>query len=134
MCDETLPLTPPSGSNGAIRSACGGIQYMASYCPYTNVTDQAYPNVLATGRPDRSARYILEPAKWAAKLRHHNTADTDILLYMNMDAGHGGAAGRFDGLTEVALSFGFALMVTGQAGMTDGTTACLSVFVGLLPC
>ena len=55
-----------------------------------------------------------EPAKWAAKLRHHNTADTDTLLYMNMDAGHGGASGRFDRLKEVALSYGFALMVTGN--------------------
>ena len=65
---------------------------MASYCPYTNITDQAYPNVLATGGLTDPRVTYWEPAKWAA-MRHHNTADTDILLYMNMDAGHGGASG-----------------------------------------
>jgi oligopeptidase B len=78
------------------------------------VTDKAYPSVLATGGLTDPRVTYWEPAKWAAKLRHHNTAGTDILLYMNMDAGHGGASGRFDRLTEVALSYGFALMVTGR--------------------
>ena len=115
MCDETLPLTPPEWVEwgNPIRDAAA-FEYMASYCPYTNVTDQAYPNVLATGGLTDPRVTYWEPAKWAAKLRHHNTADTDILLYTNMDAGHGGASGRFDRLTEVALSYGFALMVTGR--------------------
>ena len=115
MCDETLPLTPPEWVEWGdpIRDA-GTFDYMASYCPYTNVEDQDYPNVLATGGLTDPRVTYWEPAKWAAKLRHHNTADTNILLYMNMDAGHGGASGRFDRLKEVALSYGFALMVTGQ--------------------
>lgn len=115
MCDDTLPLTPPEWVEWGdpIRDA-EAFDYMASYCPYTNVCDQAYPNMLATGGLTDPRVTYWEPAKWAAKLRHHNTADTDTLLYMNMDAGHGGASGRFDRLKEVALSYGFALMVTGN--------------------
>jgi len=117
MCDETLPLTPPEWVEWGdpIRDAAA-FDYMASYCPYTNVEDRDYPNVLATGGLTDPRVTYWEPAKWAAKLRHHNTADSDILLYMNMDAGHGGASGRFDRLKEVALSYGFALMVMGRAG------------------
>jgi oligopeptidase B len=116
MCDETLPLTPPEWVEWGdpIRDPAA-FTYMASYCPYTNVDDRKYPNVLATGGLTDPRVTYWEPAKWAAKLRHHNTADSEILLYMNMDAGHGGASGRFDRLKEVALSYGFALMVTGQA-------------------
>ena len=115
MCDDTLPLTPPEWVEWGdpIRDAAA-FDYMTTYCPYTNVTDKAYPNVLVTGGLTDPRVTYWEPAKWAAKLRHHNTAETDILLYMNMDAGHGGASGRFDRLTEVALSYGFALMVTGR--------------------
>jgi oligopeptidase B len=117
MCDETLPLTPPEwvewGDPIRDKSA---FEYMASYCPYTNVADRNYPNVLATGGLTDPRVTYWEPAKWAAKLRHHNTGDSEILLYMNMEAGHGGASGRFDRLKEVALSYGFALMVTGSTG------------------
>ena len=118
MCDETLPLTPPEWVEWGdpIRDP-KAFDYMASYCPYTNVVDRAYPNVLATGGLTDPRVTYWEPAKWVAKLRHHNTGDSNILLYMNMDAGHGGASGRFDRLREVALSYGFALMVTGR---TDG--------------
>lgn len=124
MCDETLPLTPPEWVEWGdpIRDAAA-FEYMASYCPYTNVTDQIYPAVLATGGLTDPRVTYWEPAKWAAKLRHHNTGDSEILLYMNMDAGHGGASGRFDRLKEVALSYGFALMVTGVGGTAVETAA-----------
>ena len=124
MCDETLPLTPPEWVEWGdpIRDAAA-FEYMASYCPYTNVTDQIYPAVLATGGLTDPRVTYWEPAKWVAKLRHHNTGDSEILLYMNMDAGHGGASGRFDRLKEVALSYGFALMVTGVGGTAVETAA-----------
>lgn len=114
MCDETLPLTPPEWVEWGdpIRDVAA-FDYMASYCPYSNVTDKEYPAVLATGGLTDPRVTYWEPAKWAAKLRHHNTGYSKILLYMNMDAGHGGASGRFDRLKEVALSYSFALMVAG---------------------
>ena len=117
MSDESLPLTPPEwvewGDPIRDRDAFND---MASYCPYTNITDQPYPNVLATGGLTDPRVTYWEPAKWAAKLRHHNTGKNDILCWINMDAGHGGASGRFDRLKEIALSYGFALMVAGKAG------------------
>ena len=115
MSDKSLPLTPPEWVEWGdpIRDE-DAFNDMASYCPYTNITDQPYPNVLATGGLTDPRVTYWEPAKWAAKLRHHNTSDNQILCWINMEAGHGGASGRFDRLKEVALSYGFALMVTGK--------------------
>ena len=117
MSDESLPLTPPEWVEWGdpIRDE-DAFNDMASYCPYTNITDQPYPNVLATGGLTDPRVTYWEPAKWAAKLRHHNTGNNDILCWINMEAGHGGASGRFDRLKEIALSYGFALMVCGKAG------------------
>ncbi len=113
MSDETLPLTPPEWVEWGdpIRDE-EAFSDMASYCPYSNIADQPYPNVLATGGLTDPRVTYWEPAKWAAKLRHHNTGSNQILCWINMEAGHGGASGRFDRLKEVALSYGFALMVT----------------------
>jgi oligopeptidase B len=57
-----------------------------------------------------------EPAKWIARLRHLNASDNLILLKTNMDAGHGGASGRFEALKEVALDYAFALKIADKAG------------------
>jgi oligopeptidase B len=116
MCDETLPLTPPEWVEwGNPITDADAFHDMASYCPYTNIHDQPYPNVLSTGGLTDPRVTYWEPAKWVAKLRHHNTGPNQILLWIIMDAGHGGASGRFDRLGEIALSYGFALMVTGKA-------------------
>jgi oligopeptidase B len=118
MSDEELPLTPPEWVEWGdpIRDE-DAFNDMASYCPYTNIDNRPYPNVLATGGLTDPRVTYWEPAKWAAKLRHHNTADSKILCWINMEAGHGGASGRFDRLKEIALSYGFALMVTGKTGV-----------------
>ena len=113
MSDETLPLTPPEWVEWGdpIRDQ-EAFKYMASYCPYTNISDREYPNILATGGLTDPRVTYWEPAKWVAKLRHHNKADSKIILWINMDAGHGGASGRFERLSEVALSYAFALMIS----------------------
>ena len=116
MSDGTLPLTPPEWVEWGDPIRDGdAFNDMASYCPYTNISDQPYPNILATGGLTDPRVTYWEPAKWVAKLRHHNTGDNQILCWINMEAGHGGASGRFDRLKEVALSYGFALMVTDKA-------------------
>ena len=117
MSDKTLPLTPPEWVEWGdpIRDP-EAFEEMLSYCPYTNIRDQAYPNVLATGGMTDPRVTYWEPVKWVAKLRRHNIGDSEILLWINMQAGHGGASGRFDRLKEIALSYSFALMVTGKAG------------------
>jgi oligopeptidase B len=116
MCDATLPLTPPEWSEwGNPIEDAEAFRYMATYSPYDNVRKQSYPNILATaGLTDPRVTYW-EPAKWIARLRENNTAPTKILLHINMKAGHGGASGRFDKLEEVALTYAFALWVSGRA-------------------
>ena len=68
---------------------------MMRYSPYDNVRAQAYPEILViTGLHDSQVQYW-EPAKWVARLRHRSTSEHRVLFSVNLDAGHGGASGRF---------------------------------------
>ncbi|WP_394113154.1 S9 family peptidase [Xanthobacter wiegelii] len=117
MLDDTLPLTPPEwpewGNPIADEAAFHRIR---GYSPVDNVSAQAYPSIFAlAGLTDPRVTYW-EPAKWMARLRAADTGGRPLLLRTNMDAGHGGAAGRFDRLDEVALVYLFALRTVGRAG------------------
>ncbi|MGF1622286.1 MAG: S9 family peptidase [Rhodomicrobiaceae bacterium] len=116
MLDATLPLTPPEWPEwGNPITSREDFETIAAYSPYDNVRQQAYPHILAlAGLTDPRVTYW-EPAKWVAKLRAAKTDENLLLLRTNMDAGHGGASGRFDRLKEVALAYAFALMITGRA-------------------
>jgi oligopeptidase B len=84
---------------------------MLSYSPYDNVREHAYPNLLVTsGLHDSQVQYW-EPTKWVAKLRDQKTDRHTLLLFTNMEAGHGGASGRFNPLKEIALEYAFLLML-----------------------
>jgi oligopeptidase B len=110
MSDTTLPLTPPEWPEwGNPIQDPEAYECIADYSPYDQVQDRPYPPVLATGGLSDPRVTYWEPAKWAAKLREHNTAETPVLLKINMEAGHGGASGRFDFLKEIALDYAFAL-------------------------
>ena len=114
ICDDTLPLTPPEwpewGNPIESEAAC---ERIAAYSPYDNVEAKDYPHIIATaGLTDPRVTYW-EPAKWVAKLRATKTDDRLLLLHTNMEAGHGGAAGRFDRLKETALVYAFVLHVFG---------------------
>jgi len=81
--------------------------------PYDNVKAQDYPNLyISTGFHDSQVQYW-EPAKWIAKLRALRTNKNLLFLDTNMDAGHGGASGRFEALKEVAKEFTFLLDLEG---------------------
>ena len=114
MLDETLPLTPPEWPEwGNPRDDEVAYQRILAYSPYDNVAAQDYPHLLVTaGVSDPRVTYW-EPAKWVARLRARRTDDHLLLLKTNMSAGHGGAAGRFDFLEEVALRYAFLLLVYG---------------------
>lgn len=116
MCDDSLPLTPPEWSEwGDPLHDPEARARIHGYSPYDNVAERAYPHVLATaGIADPRVTYW-EPAKWVAALRAHQRGDGLILLHTNMSAGHGGAAGRFAQLDELALEQGFVLWVWGLA-------------------
>jgi oligopeptidase B len=113
MLDDTLPLTPPEWPEwGNPITDAAAYRTILAYSPYDNVAAQRYPAILAmAGLTDPRVTYW-EPAKWVARLRATMTGGGPIVLRTNMGAGHGGAAGRFDRLDEVALAYAFALQVT----------------------
>ena len=114
MLDETLPLTPPEWPEWGdpIRDAAS-FHSILDYSPYENVRPQDYPAILAlAGLTDPRVLYW-EPAKWIARLRHLRTDRRLIAFRTNLDAGHAGAAGRFDRLKEVALAYAFAIKIAG---------------------
>lgn len=116
MLDATLPLTPgewPEWGN-PIEDA-EAFHLIRSYSPYDQVSAQAYPPLLVTaGLNDPRVTYW-EPAKWVAKLREMKTNDSELLLKVNMGAGHGGKSGRFDSLRETAEEYAFILWQMGMA-------------------
>lgn len=114
MLDETIPLTTSEYDEWGNPNIEEYYWYMLSYSPYDQVRAQDYPNVLITsGLHDSQVQYF-EPTKWAAKLREHNTANTLILLSTNMEAGHGGASGRFRRLKELAQEYAFMIDLAGK--------------------
>lgn len=109
MLDDTIPLTTGEYDEWGNPNVKKYYQYMRSYSPYDNVKKQKYPNMyVSTGLHDSQVQYW-EPAKWVAKLREYKTDDTILYLDTNMDAGHGGASGRFEALKELAKEFSFLL-------------------------
>jgi oligopeptidase B len=113
MLDDSIPLTTSEYDEWGNPNDPEYYAYMKSYSPYDNVVAQNYPNLLVTaGYHDSQVQYW-EPAKWVAKLRDKNTGDNLILLHTNMEAGHGGASGRFEALKEVAMDYAFLLDLEG---------------------
>ena len=114
MLDESIPLTTGEYDEWGNPNDQEFYYYMKSYSPYDNVKRQEYPNILVTtGLHDSQVQYW-EPAKWVAKLREHKTDDHLLFLDTNMDAGHGGASGRFEALKEVAKEYAFLLDLEGK--------------------
>ena len=109
MLDDTIPLTTGEYDEWGNPNEKESYDYMLSYSPYDNVKAQAYPNMyVSTGLHDSQVQYW-EPAKWVAKLRAKKTDKNLLFLDTNMEAGHGGASGRFEALKEVAKEFSFLL-------------------------
>ena len=109
MLDESIPLTTGEYDEWGNPNEKEYYEYMKSYSPYDNVVAKTYPNMLVvTGLHDSQVQYW-EPAKWVAKLRALKKDDNLLLLDINMDAGHGGASGRFEALKEVAKEYAFLM-------------------------
>ena len=115
MLDAELPLTPPEWPEwGNPIEDPDAYQRMLAWSPCDNVRAQAYPHLLVTAGVSDPRVTWWEPAKWVARLRALKTDDHLLLLRTNMSAGHGGAAGRFDYLEEVAFRHAFLLQVYGR--------------------
>ncbi|MBD0833582.1 S9 family peptidase [Aestuariibaculum sp. TT11] len=116
MLDETIPLTTGEYDEWGNPNEKAYYDYMKLYSPYDNVEEKYYPNVLVTtGLHDSQVQYW-EPAKWVAKLRELKKDNNILLLQTDMDAGHGGASGRFESLKEVALEYAFLLDLEASYG------------------
>ncbi len=113
MLDDSIPLTTGEYDEWGNPNDKLYYDYMKSYSPYDNIDSKAYPNMLVTaGLHDSQVQYW-EPAKWVAKLRELKTDSNKLFLKTNMDAGHGGASGRFESLREDAEEFAFLLDLEG---------------------
>lgn len=113
MLDDTIPLTTGEYDEWGNPNEKEYYDYMLSYSPIDNVVAQDYPNMyVSTGLHDSQVQYW-EPAKWVAKLRVMKTNDKQLYLDTNMEAGHGGASGRFEALKEVAKEFAFMFDLEG---------------------
>jgi oligopeptidase B len=117
MLDKDLPLTPPEWPEwGNPIESAEDFEIILSYSPYENVVPKHYPAIFAYGGLTDPRVTYWEPAKWVAKLRELKTDQNLLLLKTNMEAGHGGASGRFEQLKEIALDYAFALKVAGKVG------------------
>ena len=114
MLDETIPLTTGEYDEWGNPNNKMYYDYILTYSPYDQIKSQAYPNLLITsGYHDSQVQYW-EPTKWAAKLRDFHTGKQKILLHTEMEAGHGGASGRFKRFKETALQYVFLLDLAGK--------------------
>ena len=107
MSDPSIPLTTNEYTEWGNPADEAYYHYMLSYSPYDQVKAQDYPNLfVTTGLHDSQVQYF-EPAKWVAKLREMKTDNNKLLFDINMDAGHGGASGRFKRYRNLAMEYAF---------------------------
>ena len=112
MLDETIPLTTFEFDEWGDPKDEDSYYYMLSYSPYDQVEEKNYPAIfITTGFHDSQVQYF-EPAKWIARLRDKRTNNEPLLMYCNMDAGHGGASGRFEAYKETAMEYAFLISLT----------------------
>lgn len=109
MLDESLPLTVGEFLEWGNPKIKEEYEYIKSYCPYTNIEAEAYPDILITTSLNDSQVMYWEPAKYTAKMRSLKTDNNLLLLKTNMGAGHGGASGRYDAFKEQAFIYAFIL-------------------------
>jgi oligopeptidase B len=114
MLDDSIPLTSGEWNEWGDPREQEAYEYMLSYSPYDQVSAQDYPNLMVTtGLHDSQVQYF-EPAKWVARLRDRRTDDNRLIMYTNMDAGHGGASGRYRQYLETAQEFAFLVDLAGM--------------------
>ncbi|MBX8605723.1 S9 family peptidase [Pseudomonas cichorii] len=111
MLDPELPLTVTEYDEWGNPQDPEVHARIKAYAPYENVSAQAYPATLVIAGYNDSRVQYWEAAKWVAKLRATRTDDNLLLLKTELGAGHGGMSGRYQGLRDVALEYGFIFKV-----------------------
>jgi oligopeptidase B len=115
MLDPSLPLTVVEYLEWGNPNVAKYYRYMKSYSPYDNLKKRAYPAMLVETSLHDSQVMYWEPAKYVARLRDLRTDGNPVLLKTVMEAGHGGASGRYDALKELAFTYSFILDQVGLA-------------------
>ena len=124
MLDKDLPLTPPEWPEwGNPIESAEDFELIRSYSPYDNVEGKVYPHIFAYGGLTDPRVTYWEPAKWVARLRDRKLDEKMLLLKVNMEAGHGGASGRFEQLREIAVDYAFALKAVGHPAAVGAPAA-----------
>lgn len=119
MLDDSIPLTTGEYDEWGNPNKKAYYDYIKSYSPYDNVEAKAYPPMMVTtGLHDSQVQYW-EPAKWVAKLRELKTDSNPLVLHTNMEAGHGGASGRYRRYKETAMEYAFLLDLAGKAEASE---------------
>jgi oligopeptidase B len=116
MLDASIPLTAQEWEQWGNPQDEQAYRYIRSYSPYDNVRAQAYPWMLVMSGINDSRVAYWEPTKWVARLRARKTDENPLLLQMQLEAGHGGASGRYDRIKETAFRFAFVLDAVGLGG------------------
>jgi oligopeptidase B len=116
MLDESLPLTVGEFEEWGNPKLREQYEYIKTYCPYSNLSPQDYPSILVRTALNDSQEMYWEPAKYVARLRAVKTDRRPLLFKINLEAGHGGASGRYDYLREIAFDYAFVLTQLGLAG------------------
>lgn len=111
--DETIPLTVTEWEEWGNPADPRYYDYMKSYSPYDNVVAKDYPNILITTSLNDPRVGYWEPTKWCAKLRANKTDKNLLLFKIDMDAGHGGASGRYKQFEEIAFQYSFIFKLLG---------------------
>jgi len=114
MLDPSLPLTTGEYEEWGDPRERSYYDYMLSYSPYDNIEAKAYPAMLVQTSLNDSQVMYWEPAKYVARLRATKTDANPLLLKINLEAGHGGASGRYDYLREIAFTYAFILWQLGR--------------------
>jgi oligopeptidase B len=109
MLDESLPLTVQEFLEWGNPKESEAGRYMLEYSPYDNIAKRDYPVILVTTSLNDSQVLFHEPTKYVAKMRSLKTDSNPLLLKCNMDAGHGGASGRYEALREQAYEYAVML-------------------------
>ena len=107
MLDASIPLTTGEWNEWGDPAKKEYYDYMLSYSPYDQIDRKDYPNILVTtGLWDSQVQYF-EPMKWVARLREYKTDNNKLIFEIDMEAGHGGASGRFKRYKQTALEYAF---------------------------
>ncbi len=130
MLDEDLPLTVGEFEEWGNPKILADYRVMRSYCPYSNLEKKAYPAMLLRNSFNDSQVMYWEAAKYAARLRALKTNDTPLLLRTLMEAGHGGASGRYDAWRETASDYAFILWQAGLVGRDPTNLDKVNIIAG----